>query len=132
MKLRLSVFLFVVAVAAPAFPQQPSPATGTAANGAIATATPGLDLSRLPVNIGRIGRQLKQAEVREDRNGLRLHYTIDVFGEAPKIEFITPLDNILTGAVPRTSPTHQEMLQMMTPKEFSSPVINLLTVPRKR
>jgi hypothetical protein len=113
-------------LAVPVYAQQPA-----TTNGAIATSTPALDLSRLPVNVGRIGRQLRQAEVREERDGLKIRYTIDVFGEAPKLQFITPLDNILTGNVPRSAPTHTEMIRMMTPKEFSTPVI-LLGVPRRK
>ena len=114
-------------LAVPVSAQQP-----TAAGGTIATATPALDLSRLPLNVGRIGRQLRAAEVREEREGLRLRYTIDVFGEAPKLKLITPLDNLLTGDVPHSAPTHNDMIRMMTPKEFSAPVINLGTVPRRK
>jgi hypothetical protein len=111
----------------PAYAQQP-----TSAGGTIATVTPAVDLSRLPVNVGRIGRKLREAEVREEREGLRLRYTIDVFGEAPKLKLITPLDNLLTGDVPHSAPTHNDMIRMMTPKEFSAPVINLGTVPRRK
>jgi hypothetical protein len=88
---------------------------GTAAGGAVATTTPGVDLARLPVSIARIGRQLRQAEVREERNGLRLSYTIQVYGQAPKIKLITPLDNLLSGDVPKSAPTNNEMIPQMTP-----------------
>jgi hypothetical protein len=101
------------------------------AGGAIATSTPGIDLARLPVNVGRIGRQLRQAQVRENRDGLKIRYTIDVYGELPKIQFITPLDNILTGDVPHSAPTHNDMLRMMTPKEFSVPGFGV-SIPRRK
>ena len=103
----------------------------TAVGGAIATTTPGVDLARLPINVGRIGRQLRQAQVREERDGLKIRYTIEVFGELPKIQLITPLDNLLIGDVPRTAPTHADMIRMMTPQEFSAPVIGV-SVPRRK
>ena len=128
MTVRLSLVVVGLLLAGTASAQQPTPA---AASGTIATTTPGLDIARLPVNLGRIGRQLRQAEVRERRDGLKIHYTIDVFGEAPKIQLITPLDNLLTGDVPNSAPTHGDMLRMMTPKEFSAPGIGI-TLPRRK
>jgi hypothetical protein len=85
---------------------------------------PVVDVSRLPINIERIRRQLRETTVREERNGLNLRYTIDVYGQAPRIELFTPRDNLLTGPVPFTAPTHQDMLNIMTPKEFSAPAAN--------
>lgn len=103
-----------------------------AAGGANPPTTARVDLSRLPVNVGRIGRQLRQAEVREAREGLKLRYTIQVFGERPPLQFITPLDNLLTGDVPKSAPTHDDMIRMMTPKEFGAPVIGLGSIPRRK
>jgi len=111
----------------------PSPAgQGPVTTGAIATATPGIDRARLPVNVGRIGRQLRQAQIREERDGLKIRYSIDVYGELPKIQLITPLDNILTGNVPRTAPTHNDMIGVMTPQEFSAPVMTFGSLPRRK
>ena len=101
-----------------------------AAGGAIATTTPGVDIARLPVNVSRIGRQLRQAQSTEVRDGLKIRYNITVFGELPKIQLITPLDNLLKGDVPGTAPTHADMIRMMTPKEFSAPVIGV-SIPRR-
>jgi hypothetical protein len=127
MRVRLSVAAAIlVGLVSPALADQEAPAKN-----ASAVATPSVDPARLPVNIGRIGRQLRQVQVREERDGLKLRYSIDVFGALPRIQFITPLDNILTGEVPRTAPTHTDMIRMMTPKEFSSPAIGV-TIPRKR
>ena len=103
----------------------------TAAGGAIATTTPGVDLARLPVNVSRIGRQLRQEQAREERDGLKIRYTINVYGELPRIQLVTPLDNLLIGDVPRTAPTHADMIRMMTPQEFSAPVIGISVPSRK-
>ena len=124
-RLRVATAMLVAVVGPSLAAQTPSPAPPPA------PAAPAIDPSRLPVDVGRIGRQLRQVQVREERDGLRLRYSIDVFGELPKITFITPLDNILTGDVPRSAPTHTDMLRMMTPKEFSSPAIGM-TLPRKK
>lgn len=91
-----------------------------------------MDVRRLPLNLGRIGRQLRQSEVREERNGLNLRYTVDVYGQAPRIEIITPQTNVLTGAVPGSAPTHNEMLQMMTPPEFRQGGVIFGSLPRRK
>jgi hypothetical protein len=84
-----------------------------------------LDVSRLPINLDRVHKQLRQTTVREERDGLHLRYTIDVYGRAPQIELFTPLDNLRTGPVPYGGPTHSEMLQQMTPQEFRAPVADV-------
>ena len=110
----------------------PAAGQGTSANGAVATTTPGVDLAQLPVSVSRIGRQLRQAATIEERNGLRLKYTIQVYGEVPPLKLVTPLDNLLTGDVPNSSPTHNDMIRQMTPKEFSAPVIGLGSIPHRK
>ncbi|SRR6476646_1237324 len=101
------------------------------ADGTVVTVTPGVELDRLPVNVARIGRQLRQTEVREERNGLRLRYDIQVYGEAPRFKLVTPLDNLLVGGVPNSAPTHGDMIRQMTPKEFSTPVFSASVPSRK-
>ena len=86
---------------------------------------PQVDVSKLPVNLGRMQRKLKQAVEREERNGPVLRYTIDVFGRAPRIELVTPRDNLAFTPAPYGGPTHREMMNVVTPKEFSSPVMDL-------
>ena len=123
----LALAALSLGVAVPAIAGQETTATG-----AVATTTPGVDLARLPLNVGRIGRQLRQTETSEERNGMRLKYTIQVYGEAPKLKLVTPLDNLLTGDVPNSSPTHNDMIRQMTPKEFSAPVMSLGGVPSRK
>ena len=101
------------------------------ADGAVVTVTPGVELERLPVNIARIGKQLRQTEVREQRDGLRLRYDIQVYGDAPRFKLVTPLDNLLIGGVPNSAPTHNDMIRQMTPKEFSTPVFSTSVPSRK-
>jgi hypothetical protein len=105
--------------------QEPAPAR------AIPTAPSGVDIARLPVNVSRIGRQLRQVQTTEVRDGLKIRYTINVYGELPRIQLVTPLDNLLRGDVPGTAPTHADMIRMMTPQEFSAPVIGV-SVPRRK
>ena len=109
-------------------------ATGAAAQGASADepaakaatkpAESTVDVSRLPINLERIQRQLRQSTVRDESDGLRLRYVVDVFGQAPRIELFGGLENALTGPAPYGAPTHQDMLQIMTPQEFSAPAAN--------
>jgi len=89
-----------------------------------------IDVSQLPININRIHRQLRQTTVREERDGLNLRYIVDVFGQAPKLELFTKQDNLREGAVPYGAPTHQDMLNMMTPQEYRAPAADFSNLLR--
>ncbi len=115
-----------IGLAAPAMAGQGRPADKTEV-----TVTPDVELNRLPVDVARIGRQLRQTQVREERNGLRLRYDIQVYGEAPRFRLVTPLDSLLIGGVPNTAPTNGDMIRQMTPKEFSTPVFSMSLPSRK-
>ena len=105
-------------------------AAGAAAQGGSADGSGGkgdgssVDVSRLPLNLDRIKRQVRQSTVRDESDGLRLRYVVDVFGQSPRIELFGGLENSLTGPAPYGAPTHQDMLQIMTPQEFSAPAAN--------
>lgn len=89
-----------------------------------------IDVSRLPVNLRRIQRELRQSTVTEHRDGLNLRYQVEVFGRAPEIRLFTPEDNLSTGPVPYGAPTHQEVIRHITPKEFSSPMMDFSALAR--
>ena len=80
-----------------------------------------VDVSRLPIDMSRIERQFRRTTFREERDGLNLRYFIDVYAKAPEIVLFTSEDNLLTGPVPYGAPTHREMLEMMTPREYRAP-----------
>ena len=80
-----------------------------------------LDVSRLPVDLDRVQRKLQQSSVREERNGLNLRYIIEVFGQAPPLVVFTKEDNIVNGPVPHGAPSHREMIEHVTPKEYRAP-----------
>ena len=78
----------------------------------------GIDVNRLPIDLQRIERRFRQGQIREERDGLNLRYYIDVFAVAPRIVLFTKQDNLRYGPVPYGGPTHNEMLDMMTPRPF--------------
>ena len=80
----------------------------------------GIDVNRLPIDLQRIERRFRQGQIREERDGLNLRYYIDVFAPAPRIVLFTEQDNLRYGPVPYGGPTHQEMLDMITPRQFRS------------
>jgi hypothetical protein len=84
-----------------------------------------VDVSKLPVDLARIQRQLRQTTVREERDGLNLRYVVDVFGQAPRLELFTKQQNLLSGPTPYGAPTHQQMIEAMTPQEFRSPTADV-------
>ena len=93
-------------------------------------AQPQVDVSRLPVDLGRIQQQLRASAVREERDGLNLKYTVDVYGRAPALTLFTEADNLKYGRAPYGGPTHRDMLEVMTPKEYRAPVADLSALVR--
>jgi hypothetical protein len=90
-----------------------------------AAAQSSVDVSKLPVNLERIQRQLQQSTVREDRNGLNLRYVVEVYGQAPRIELFTQQENLQSGPVPYGAPTHQQMIEAITPREYRAPAADM-------
>jgi hypothetical protein len=125
----LTVGIFSLAAGQSAAPRASSPAGG---DGVVAM----VDVSRLPIDLRRIERNFRQSTtIREERDGLNLRYFVDVYAKAPPIVIITPEDNVLYGPASYGGPTHREMLQMMTPREFRASGMMLgsgLGVPRKK
>lgn len=90
-----------------------------------------MDVGKLPVNLERIGRQLRQAEAREQRGaGLNLQYFVDVYGQAPRIELFAPTENLLNGPVPYGAPTHRQMIEAVTPQEYRAPAADFSALLR--
>lgn len=113
--------LAIVAIASPAWGQQPTAGSQPPPP----EATPPIDPYKLGISLSRIRRELQEVETREQQSGepLRLEFTIDVYGTAPRIDL---LENFpVSGPIPYGPPTHQEVLDQLTPKEFSSPVVPL-------
>ena len=81
-----------------------------------------VDVDRLPIDVARILRGLRQSTIREERDGLHLKYFVDVYGQAPHVQLFTSRDNLLHGPVPYGAPTHSDILQVITPQEFRAPV----------
>src|SRR5262245_60928283 len=82
-------------------------------------ATPQVDASKLGVSLSRIRRELAQAEAVDalpEDGRLRFSYTVAVVGQAPKIDFMEGFP--VSGAVPYGSPTHEEVLDVLTPRPF--------------
>src|SRR5688572_7124560 len=116
------VFLMGALVdAAPAAAQSTSPrqeAVGTTGTVLRDGAQPALDASKLGVDIARVRRGLVRVTVREERDGLKLRYAVDVFGTAPPLDLFPSAridPNYFTGPVPYGAPTHREFLNLNTP-----------------
>jgi hypothetical protein len=89
-----------------------------------------VDVSRLPVNLERIHRELQRSTIREEREGLNLRYVVEVYGRAPAIVLFGPKDNLVHGPVPYGAPTHRDMIEHVTPKEFRTPVADFGALAR--
>jgi hypothetical protein len=98
--------------APPAAPQQPPPASEQSS----------VDPLKLGVDLSRIKRELVQAEEAEESDSpLRLRFTVQVLGVAPKIDVLEGFK--LSGPIPYGAPTHQEFLDVVTPQAYKAPVV---------
>lgn len=81
-----------------------------------------VDASKMGVDLSRIKRQLAQAQAEEASDDvLRLKFTVEVVGTAPKIDFLEGFN--VDGPMPYGPPSHREVLDVLTPQEFRSPVV---------
>jgi hypothetical protein len=84
-----------------------------------------VDVKRLPIDLAKVTRDLKQSAATESRSGLNLRYRVDVYGQAPRIEIFTKQDNLAYGPAPHGAPTHQEMIDHVTPQEYRAPAADI-------
>jgi len=89
-----------------------------------------VNVDRLPLDLQRLERQLRQSVERQNWDGFRLRYTVDVYGKAPKIQFFDPKDVLPGAPIPYGAPTHKEMVEHMTPQEFRSPPMDFSALMR--
>lgn len=125
--------VLLVGAAHAAAAQTPTGTSGARAATPGVVATAAIDVSRLPIDVRRIERRFRQGQIREERDGLNLRYFVDVFAKAPNLVLFTKEDNLAYGPVPYGAPTHREMVDMMTPRQFRNHGgINLLSPKSSR
>lgn len=94
----------------------------TIPTGAFAQDGQAVDPSKMGVDLSRIKRELVQAQQADSSDDpLRLQFNVQVVGIAPRIDVLEGFS--MDGAVPYGPPTHREVLNVLTPQEFRSPVI---------
>ena len=118
--------------AEPLAAQQQADAATTAATPADPLPAPAqpqapIDASKLPLNLSKLHQQLK-ASTETRRAGL--FFNVDVIAQAPRIQIFHPGDDLRFGPVPNATPTHQEMIEVATPREFRSPVMDFSNLMR--
>jgi hypothetical protein len=89
-----------------------------------------VDVKRLPLDLTKVTRQLRQTAATESHNGLHIRYSVDVYGQAPRIELFTKQDNLATGPVPYGAPTHRDMINQVTPIEYRAPIMDFSALVR--
>jgi hypothetical protein len=114
----LGVLLLGLAVPVAAQDPDPAPARPPVSD------EPVIDATKLGVSLSRIAVGLRSAESRQQTNpgGLRLEYMVQVYGLAPKIRLFDGVD-LVGGSVPGTAPTHNQVIDHLTPKSFSAPAL---------
>lgn len=78
-----------------------------------------VDASRLPVSLDRIKRRMAETDPTEEgrRGLLDLNFYVDVYARAPAIELLRNFD-LDSETVSYGAPTHREMLEAATPREW--------------
>jgi hypothetical protein len=91
--------------------------------GAFAQESQAVDPTKMGIDLSRIKRELAQADAEEAAadDPLRLRFTVQVVGTAPKIDLLEGFN--VSGPLPYGPPTHQEFLDVVTPREYRSPVV---------
>jgi hypothetical protein len=89
-----------------------------------------VDVKRLPIDLTRVTNQLRQSAATQSQNGLHIRYTVDVYGQAPRIDLFTKQDNLATGPVPYGAPSHRDMLEHVTPQEYRAPMMDFSNLLR--
>ena len=97
-------------------PQQQPQAPAAPAGSAEAASEPADPIPELPVSLDRIRRALLRPPAIRIQ-GDRIVFRVEVLGRKPTIEDILGPD-YLKGPVPSGGMTHQEFLNMVTPKDF--------------
>jgi len=84
-----------------------------------------VDVKRLPIDLTKVTRELRQSAATETRSGLNIRYRVDVYGQAPRIEIFTKQDNLAYGPAPYGAPTHRDMIEHVTPQEYRAPYADI-------
>ena len=83
---------------------------------------PAVDATKMGVDLSRIKRELAELPVESDSSDpMRLRFQVEVVAPAPKIDLLGGFRP--DGPVPYGPPTHNEVLNVLTPQEFNSPVV---------
>src|SRR5688572_1184260 len=90
---------------------QPAPAPSAAPTGG----------EQYGLNLSRIQRGLQRSAERQDYDGLNLRYYVNVYAPSPSIQLYTKQDNLAFAPAPYGGPTHREMMDLVTPREFRAP-----------
>ena len=83
---------------------------------------PKVNVDQLPIDVSKIQKELKRQADVEERDGLNLRYNLHVYGVAPRLLFFAEDEDLTTGPVPWGAPTHQEMIDHITPLPYRAPV----------
>jgi hypothetical protein len=125
-----AALLLVLSLAAPATAGQQEQSAPPADPKQQSASQQTVNVDRLPLNLNRISRELKHAADLEERDGLSLRYTIQIYGAAPPLDIFSDESNLANGPVPYGAPTHRELIDHVTPREFRPPVADFSALIR--
>ena len=66
------------------------------------------------------GLRVAESNEKVTADGLRLNFSIQVYGQSPRIEVLKGVD-LFNGGVPGTAPSHNQMIEFWTPAIYRTP-----------
>jgi len=125
---RLALLILIAAFAIPAYAQDP-PSPPVRPSTEKESEQQQIDASKMGVSLSAIKRGLRTAETKEQlsRDGLRLQFQVQVYGESPRIEVLKGVD-LFNGQVPGSAPSHNQMIEFWTPVIYRTPALPLSTL----
>jgi hypothetical protein len=73
---------------------------------------------KLPVDLARLQRRLQESAERDAKGAPKIRFDVSVYAVAPRIQILRPEDNLRYGQPRRSAPTHQDMMNLVTPQPF--------------
>jgi hypothetical protein len=126
-----ALVLIVLSLASPALAQSAAAQEPAKPVGTTGQSPDVVDVDRLPLDLKRIQRGLQQTPTeRVERDGLNLRYQLQIYGTAPPIQFFGEDANLVHGPVPYGAPTHQEIINHITPLPFRAPAADFSALIR--
>lgn len=122
----------LLGIASSALAQTPPASDGQAGTARQASTAGAIEVSRLPVALDRIQRQLRRAQDQTTRNGLSLSYLVQVYALAPPLVIFTDADRAALALAPGGGSMHSAMFTAVAPSAHRASTMMAFRRPKSK